>query len=70
MSAQPSASNRAFTSRLAHCFGAIADSLDWDQSHWVALCSQLQRIRCDPGELTLTEIHVALLECSPLGTAQ
>jgi len=70
MTAESSACSRAFISDLAHSFGAIADSLEWDHSSWVDLCSQLQRVQCDPGDLTLSEIQLTLVERSRLGAAQ
>jgi hypothetical protein len=70
MTAESSASSLAFTSRLAHYFGAIADSLEWDHSSWVGLCSQLQLVRRNPGELTLSEIQLMLTERSRLGAVQ
>jgi len=70
MTAESSVCSRTFTSRLAHCFGAIADSLEWDHSSWADLCGQLQLIRPDPGELTLSEIQLTLAERTQPGALQ
>lgn len=49
-----------FSARIAHLFGEIADTLDWDHSRWLALDVRLQAAGKVPEALTLDEIQHAI----------
>lgn len=49
-----------FSARIAHHFGEIADTLDWDHSRWLALDVRLQATGKAPETLTLDEIQHAI----------
>ncbi|HFF2843288.1 TPA: hypothetical protein ACGCEE_001027 [Stenotrophomonas maltophilia] len=49
-----------FATRLAHHLGEIADTLDWDHSHWLALTARLDAIGKAPEALTLGEVQLAI----------
>ncbi|HEL4771891.1 hypothetical protein EIELFIGP_03837 [Stenotrophomonas maltophilia] len=49
-----------FATRLAHHFGEIADTLDWDHSRWLALTVRLDATGKAPEALTLGEVQQAI----------
>lgn len=49
-----------FSVRIAHHFGEIADTLDWDHTRWLALDACLQATGKQPDTLTLAEIQQAI----------
>lgn len=49
-----------FAVRIAHHFGEIADTLDWDHSRWLALDACLQASGKSPESLTLAEVQHAI----------
>jgi hypothetical protein len=49
-----------FAVRLAHYFGEVADSLDWDHSRWLALTACLEATGKAPEALTLAEMKHAI----------
>jgi len=49
-----------FAVRIAHHFGEIADTLDWDHSRWLALDACLQVAGKAPEALTLGEVQQAI----------
>ncbi|MCT8358682.1 hypothetical protein NLA05_20845 [Xanthomonas citri pv. anacardii] len=49
-----------FSVRIAHYFGEIADTLDWDHTRWLALDACLQATGKQPDALTLAEIQQAI----------
>ncbi|WP_425509227.1 hypothetical protein [Xanthomonas cannabis] len=53
-----------FSVRIAHYFGEIADTLDWDHSRWLALDACLQATGKHPDVLTLAEIQHAITGAS------
>ncbi|MFK3844652.1 hypothetical protein [Stenotrophomonas sp. NPDC078853] len=55
----PAAPSR-FAIRIAHHFGEIADTLDWDHSRWQALDACLQTTGKSVESLTLGEVQHAI----------
>lgn len=49
-----------FAVRIAHHFGEIADTLDWDHSRWLALDACLQASGKPAESLTLGEVQRAI----------
>jgi len=49
-----------FAVRIAHHFGEIADTLDWDHTRWLALDACLQVSGKPPEALTLGEVQQAI----------
>ncbi|OBU53744.1 hypothetical protein [Stenotrophomonas maltophilia] len=49
-----------FAVRIAHHFGDIADTLDWDHSRWLALSVRLDASGKAPDALTLGEVQHAI----------
>lgn len=49
-----------FATRIAHHFGNIADTLDWDHSRWLALSARLVATGKGPEALTLGEVQHAI----------
>lgn len=55
----PSAPSR-FVICIAHHFGEMANTLEWDHSIWLALVVRLQGIGKAPDALTLAEVEQAI----------
>ncbi|MDN8662398.1 hypothetical protein [Stenotrophomonas indicatrix] len=49
-----------FATRFAHYIGEVADTLDWDHSHWLALTVRLDATGKAPEALTLGEVQHAI----------
>ncbi|WP_312320427.1 hypothetical protein [Stenotrophomonas sp.] len=49
-----------FPVRIAHHFGEIANTLEWDHSLWLALGVRLQGTGKAPDALTLAEVEQAI----------
>lgn len=49
-----------FAVRIAHHFGDIADTLDWDHSRWLALSVRLDATGKAPEALSLGEVQQAI----------
>lgn len=60
MSLDTLAAPSRFAVRIAHHFGEIADTLDWDHSLWLALDVRLQATGKAPEALTLAEVNAAI----------
>lgn len=60
MSFETKAAPSRFAVRIAHHFGEIANTLDWDYSRWLALDVRLQAIGKAPEVLTLAEVQEAI----------
>jgi len=60
MSLDTLAAPSRFAVRIAHHFGEIADTLDWDHSRWLALDVRLQATGKAPEALTLAEVNAAI----------
>lgn len=60
MSLDTLAAPSRFAVRIAHHFGAIADTLDWDHSRWLTLDVRLQATGKAPEALTLAEVNAAI----------
>ncbi|UKE73237.1 hypothetical protein [Xanthomonas graminis] len=46
--------------KLAHYFGQIADTLDWNHTAWLALQAALQALGKAPEALTLADVAAAI----------
>ncbi|MEK0267634.1 hypothetical protein [Stenotrophomonas rhizophila] len=60
MSLDTLAAPSRFAVRIAHHFGEIADTLDWDHSRWLALDVRLQATGKAPEALTLADVSAAI----------
>lgn len=60
MSLDTLAAPSRFAVCIAHHFGEIADTLDWDHSRWLALDVRLQATGKAPEALTLAEVTAAI----------
>lgn len=60
MSLDTLAAPSRFAVRIAHHFGEIADTLDWDHSRWLALDVRLHATGKAPEALTLAEVNAAI----------
>jgi hypothetical protein len=60
MSLDTLAAPSRFAVRIAHHFGEIADTLDWDHSRWLALDVRLRATGKAPEALTLAEVNAAI----------
>jgi len=49
-----------FATCLAHYFGEVADTLDWDHCRWLALTARLEATGKAPEALTLAEVQHAI----------
>jgi hypothetical protein len=48
--------------QIAFYFGAIADTTDWEHSDWQALSIRLQASGTPISDLTLHQVHVAIID--------
>ncbi|MBV6887923.1 hypothetical protein ACCP91_05215 [Xanthomonas axonopodis pv. cyamopsidis] len=46
--------------QIAHYFGLIADTLDWNHTAWLALQAKLQAMGKAPEALTLADVEAAI----------
>lgn len=60
MSLDTLAAPSRFAVRIAHHFGEIADTFDWDHSRWLTLDVRLQATGKAPEALTLAEVNAAI----------
>lgn len=60
MSYDTAAAPTRFAARLAHHFGLIADTLDWNHIDWLALIVMLEAAGKPADALTLGDIQAAI----------
>lgn len=60
MSHDTAAAPTRFAARLAHHFGLIADTLDWNHIDWLALIVMLEAAGKPADALTLGDIQAAI----------
>lgn len=56
----PATSGKNPARQIAVYFGAIADTLDWQQPEWLALNARLQACGTPVRELTLQQVYAAI----------
>ena len=60
MSHDTATAPKRFAARLAHHFGLIADTLDWNHIDWLALTAKLEAVGKPADALTLGDIQAAI----------